>query len=105
MSNRSICKGCHRLRPVNNARYCASCDAGRRAEEKRRPAAPAVPEVAAAAPTVPITLTELPPTEPAPPTLPEVTEPPQPAVAGTPFQAPGILPFVLPEIEEPQETP
>ena len=33
-SKSSICKRCHRLSAVNNARYCARCDAELRAEER-----------------------------------------------------------------------
>jgi hypothetical protein len=38
MKTTSICKGCHRLRPVNNARYCQGCNERLREAEKRRPA-------------------------------------------------------------------
>lgn len=31
---RSICKRCHRLRVVNNARYCADCNEVLRADER-----------------------------------------------------------------------
>lgn len=37
---KSICKRCHRLRPVNAARYCTPCDSDLRAEERRPHAAP-----------------------------------------------------------------
>lgn len=38
--NRSICKRCHHLRPVNGARVCASCEQILRADEQRRPTLP-----------------------------------------------------------------
>jgi len=42
----SICRRCHRLRPVNGARYCATCSAELRAAERRRPAsAPVVADL------------------------------------------------------------
>lgn len=41
--NRSICKRCHRLHPVNGVRVCAACEQALRAEERRRPALPPPP--------------------------------------------------------------
>ena len=41
MSISSICRRCHRLRSVNEARYCEACDKELRAMEKRRPVAKA----------------------------------------------------------------
>jgi hypothetical protein len=38
MKTRSICKRCHRLRPVNQVRYCADCAGIIRNMEKPRPA-------------------------------------------------------------------
>jgi len=35
--NRSICKRCHRIRVVNDTRYCEACAAQLRADERRRP--------------------------------------------------------------------
>jgi hypothetical protein len=36
MKNRSICRRCHRLRVVNEARYCEGCDERLRADERPR---------------------------------------------------------------------
>ena len=37
MRARSICRVCHRVRPVNGSRTCATCEHGLRAGERRRP--------------------------------------------------------------------
>ena len=77
---KTICRRCHRLRPVNGVRYCASCEQDLRAQERPRRPPPAAAEqdatdAAAAASTTP------PPPEPD--TLPEL-----PAVEG-PAPSPG----------------
>jgi len=60
----SICRRCHRLRPVNVARYCTPCAEDLRAGERRRPVvdestatlAPSLaPAAPAAAPSLPPT--------------------------------------------------
>lgn len=38
MKNREICKRCHRIRVVNEARYCAACDEALRKDELPRAA-------------------------------------------------------------------
>ena len=42
MKSKTICRRCHRLRAVNGARICASCDQELRAMERRRPVAPPI---------------------------------------------------------------
>lgn len=37
MKTKQICKRCHRLRAVNNARLCEACEELRKQEERRPP--------------------------------------------------------------------
>lgn len=55
---RSICRGCHHFRVVNEVRYCAGCESKLRADEKRRPAVPenTLPSLAALDPIQPASI-------------------------------------------------
>lgn len=44
MKDRSICRRCHRLRPVDNTRCCDTCAEELRDMERRRPGVPVEPD-------------------------------------------------------------
>ena len=55
---RSICRGCHHFRVVNEVRYCTGCESKLRADEKRRPVVPenTLPSLAALDPIQPASI-------------------------------------------------
>lgn len=79
---KSICRRCHRVRSVNQARYCAECNAILRGQEQPRPLVSGAPVVSGQGDSDPPP--ETPRADPEPEKIPSTEPPPPPAESPPP---------------------